>query len=216
MFSQYRKFEPRDFILCAVDTAAGMGDNTTAQFLCKNKLDVPLVFKSDVTTSDFVPKLAEVLERIYDTTQVKPVVALERQNGGSFLIDRLAGINLRGKYDIFKMPTAGNIENPEPTRLGWDTNTATRPKMLSDLKDAIDKKLIRIYDKDTINEMYSFVVVRSTSSVKAQAEQGSHDDLVMSLAISWQMYQTCENPTSNFNASLIPDDTQMFDKDGFY
>jgi len=52
--------------------------------------------------------------------------------------------------------------------------------------------ILTIYDKITIEELYSFVVVRTTATVKAQAEQGMHDDLVMSLAIAWQLYQTAE------------------------
>ena len=62
--------------------------------------------------------------------------------------------------------------------------------MLEDLKNAIDGRLIRIYDEHTVNEMFSFIITQTSSSWKAQAEQGSHDDLIMSLAIAWQLYQT--------------------------
>jgi hypothetical protein len=78
--------------------------------------------------------------------------------------------------------------------------------MLTSLKEAIDNKLLRIYDKPTIEEMYSFVVVRSTATVKAQAESGMHDDLVMSLAIAWQLYQQVDFSTSDYIE--LPDDTQ--------
>lgn len=196
MFKQYRKFNKGEFILCAVDTSSGGLDYTAGQFLSKTNIDVPIVYHSRVTTSDFIPLLAKTLEKIFDTTGVKPYVALERNNGGAFLMDRLAGINYASKYEIFLMPTYGTIDNPEEKRLGWDTNSATRPKMLQDLKDAIDKKTLTIYDRATINEMYSFVVVKTSSSWKAQAEKNAHDDLVMALAIAWQMYQVCEQPQS--------------------
>lgn len=192
MFKQYRPIEQNEFIVCAVDTASGGLDYTAAQFLSKTRVDVPLVYHSRTTTSDFIPTLSAVLNSIYDTTKIKSVVALERQNGGSFLIDRLAGINYANKYNIFKMPTYGNIEIPDSTKLGWDTNSATRPKMLQDLKDAIDKKVIRIYDESTVSELYSFIIAQTSSSWKAQAERGAHDDLIMSLAIALQMYQICE------------------------
>lgn len=219
MFRQYRQITKGEFILCAVDTAAGGLDYTAAQFLSKNKIDVPLVFHSRVTTSDFIPKLGEILEKIYDTTNVKPIVAIERQNGGAFLIDRLAGINLRGKYEIFKMPNYGREDAPEPVRLGWDTNSATRPKMLQDLKDAIDKKVLIIYDKPTINEMFSFVVVQTSSSWKAQSERNGHDDLIMALAIGWQMYQMCEKPMTEAETEQVIAELpveNLFDKQGYY
>jgi hypothetical protein len=199
MFRQYRQFEDKEFILCAVDTSSGGKDNTTAHFLSKTKIDIPLVYQSNVTTSDFIPKLSTILEKIYDKTNIKPVVAFERQNGGSFLMDRLAGINLSGKYDIFKMPNYGRTDPPEGVRLGWDTNTATRPKMLQELKEAIDKRVLIVYDKPTIEELFSFVVVQTSSAWKAQAENSAHDDLVMAMAIVWQMYQICENPIENSN-----------------
>lgn len=202
-FRQYRTLDNQEFILCAVDTASGGLDNTAAQFLSQSRIDVPLVYSSKVTTADFIPRLASILEKIYDTTKIKPVVAIERQNGGSFLIDRLAGINLLGKYDIFQMPRYGNVENTEAVKLGWDTNTATRPKMLQELKDAIDKRTLTVYDRQTINEMFSFIVVQTSSSWKAQAEQGAHDDLVMALAIAWQMYQICRQPKSTQDYNRI-------------
>src|SRR3989339_1123708 len=205
-FRQYRAITKGEFVLCAVDTASGGLDYTAAQFLSKTKIDVPLVFHSKVTTSDFIPKLAEVLEKIYDTTNIKPIVAIERQNGGAFLVDRLAGINLRGKYEIFKMPNFGRDRAPDPVRLGGDTNTATRPKMLQDLKNAIDKKTLTIYDKLTINEMFSFVVMQTSSSWKAQAEKNAHDDLIMALAIVWQMYQICEKPMTEVETQKVISD----------
>lgn len=197
MYRTYRTLETNEFILVAVDTASGGGDNTAAQFLSKTKIDIPLVYHSKTTTSDYIPTLADTLNKIFDITGVRPVVALERNNGGAFLMDRLAGINHLNKYDLFIMPTFGNVENPDGKLYGWNTSTATRPKALSDLKDAIDKKVIKIYDRQTIQEMYSFVTVQTSSSWKAQAERGAKDDLCMALAVVWQMYQICNPPVTS-------------------
>jgi hypothetical protein len=78
---------------------------------------------------------------------------------------------------------------PNTDKIGWDTNSATRPEMLAQLKDAIDKHLIEIYDKETVEELMSFVKVQHSGSIKAEAERGAHDDLVMPLAIVYKMYQ---------------------------
>lgn len=192
MLKQYRKIEKGEFILVAVDTCSGGGDYTTAQFLSKTKVDVPLVFQSDITTADFIPLLCRTLEAIFDITGIKPVVALERQNGGSFLMERVAAMNMLGKYEIFIMPTFGVIDAGDSKRMGWDTNTATRPKMLQDLQGAINGQLVRIYDSQTLDECLSFIIVKTSSSWKAQAEKNAQDDLVMALAIVWQMYQICQ------------------------
>jgi hypothetical protein len=220
MWRQFRTIERGEFLLVAVDTCSGGGDYGPAQVLSKTKIDVPLVWHSNVTTADFIPELVRVLNKLYDITGVKPVVAIERNNGGAFLADRLAGLNLQGKFIVFLMPNFGSTENSEAKRYGWDTNTATRPKMLQDLKTAIDRQLITIYDRMTIGECLSFVVMKTSSSWKAQAEVGAHDDLVMALAIVWQMYQICEPEKSvvkdmkNIMAELPKE--ELFNQEGMY
>lgn len=202
MFRTYRKLEKNEYLLIGADTSMGMSDYCTAQFLSRNKLDVPLVFHAKVLANDMTSELLPMIEKIYDQTGVRPTIAYERNNGGVFELERLAGLNRRNKFDVFKMPNAGRIDNPDPTKLGWETNTATRPRMLSDLKDAIDKKLITIYDKPTIDEMYSFIITHTTSTEKAQAERGAHDDLIMALAIAWQLYQLLPNRSIPNNQPL--------------
>jgi hypothetical protein len=161
------------------------------------------------------PILFNELERIYDITHIPPVIAYERNNGGVFEMERLAALNRLNKYRVFVMPTYGSIDNPQARKLGFDTNTATRPKMLADLKEAIDKRLIKLYDKRTINEMFSFIVVQTSTAWKAQAEKGANDDLVMALAIAWQLQQSEKEPTEGID-ELLPDDTKMFSEDGYY
>src|SRR3990167_7977523 len=194
MLRRYRQFEQDEFIVAFADTSSGLGDYCACQFLSKTKIDVPLVYHSKTIATDMTNQMLPLLEEIYDETGVKPVIAYERNNGGVFEMERLALLNKEGKFTIFIMPTFGNVRNPDATKLGWDTNTATRPKMLSDLKEAIDNKLLRVYDKLTVEEMYSFIVSQTTTTRKAQAEVGAHDDLVMSLAGAWQLYQNCEIP----------------------
>jgi len=187
---QFRPLEPNEFIVVGVDTSTGVNDYCSAQFLSKNRLDVPLIYHSKVLATEMTNQLFPVLERIYDTTGIAPVVAYERNNGGVFELERLSMINRSNKYRIYLTKNVGNVQNPDEKKIGWDTNGATRPHMLSALKEAVDTHLITIYDKPTINEMFSFIIAKTSATQKAQAEVGAHDDLVMSLAIAWQLYGT--------------------------
>ena len=81
-WKQYRKIENNEFLIFSVDTASGGADRTACQVISKTKVDVPLVFHSSVTTSDFIPELCRVAEKVYDLTKIKPVISLERNNGG--------------------------------------------------------------------------------------------------------------------------------------
>jgi len=196
MFRKYRGLKEGEFILVFADTSVGAGDYCAAQFLSKTKLDVPLVYHSKSTATEMTPLLHLELERISDITGIQPVIAYERNNGGAFELDRLGRLNRNGKYLIYQMKTnTGTTKHIQDTvKYGWDTNSATRPIMLQMLKEAIDKQLIKLYDKPTINEMFSFVIKQTSTMWKAQAEVGAHDDLVMSLAGVWQMYQTEKEP----------------------
>jgi hypothetical protein len=218
MFRQFRKIEKGEFIVAFGDTAVGGPDRCACPFMSTKKLDFPLLYHSKVLATEMTNSIHPVLEKISDVTGIKPVIAYERNNGGVFEMERLATLNRNGKYEIFKMPTYGNVENADSVKLGWDTNTATRPKMLSDWKEAIDKQIPRIYDRETITEHFSFIVSQTSSSWKAQAEKGAHDDLVVSYAGCYQLYQICKPPVSNtYMETLIEEvpDSNIFDG-GFY
>lgn len=192
---RYRNWEKGEFVIIYGDTAWGGLDYSAAIFLSKTNLDTPLIYHAKVLASEMTPILHQEAEKIHDITGVQPVVCLERQNGGIAELERLATLNRLGKYRIYQQKTNMGTTDAvaETIKLGFDVNSATRPTMLSNLKEAIDNRLIVIPDKPLINEMFSFVVMQTSSSWKAQAEQGAHDDLIMSLAGAWQLYQT-ENP----------------------
>lgn len=64
---------------------------------------------------------------------------------------------------------------------GFETTVKTRPLIIDGLKDVARQALETIHDFDTLGEMLTFVY---DERWKPQAEEGEHDDLVMSLAIA--------------------------------
>ena len=121
MFRQYRRLEPNEFIVVGCDTASGGLDYSAAQFLSKTKLDVPLVYHSSNTTAYMTDDLLPVLERIEKDTGIRPVIAYETNNGGSFELDRLARLN---KLTTTAFTEQQIINFPIPLRL--DKNSAIR------------------------------------------------------------------------------------------
>ena len=191
MFRLYREIDKGEFFVVAVDCAQGGIDANFGQFLSKSRVDVPLVFERNCVAAEMTPLIHEALEWLYAHTGVEPVVAFERQMGGVSAMSQLQTLNRNGHYRIYQRRKLGTIEGEVLTDvIGWDTNPQTRPQMLGDLKQAIDNKLIQLYDKTTIGELAKFIVNKKG---RAEAAPNCHDDSVMSLAIAWQMYQT-ENP----------------------
>lgn len=203
-FQRFRSFQQGEFVVVAADLSMGGADNTAVQFLSARWLDQPQVFHAHVTGSYMTPLLHEELIKISKTTGVKPVVAFERNNGGGFEMERLARLNRYGDYDIYTMkaidPTGRVVDTG---KLGYDTNLATRPKMLQELKDAIEGELLHIYHRQTVNELFSFII---SPSGKAEAEVNAHDDLVMALAIAFQLYQS-EKPRTDDSGSGVVETT---------
>jgi hypothetical protein len=199
-FQRFRSWQQGEFVICFVDTAAGGGDNVAGQFLSHKWLDVPEVFHAPVTITYATPLFHERLTQISRETGVQPIVAFERNNGGGFEMDRLARLNRYGDYRIYSMKQLGPDGKMLDTgKLGWDTNLATRPKMCQDLKAAVEGELVHLYHRQTVNEMFSFVI---KPNGRYEAEQNAHDDLVMALAGAWQLYQT-EGPIDDSQESAV-------------
>ena len=71
-------------------------------------------------------------------------------------------------------------------RIGFDTNIKTRAMALALLEEAIRDDSLRIYGAKTLAELAAFASQQDAQGRfgKAQAQKGSHDDLVMALAIA--------------------------------
>jgi hypothetical protein len=185
---QFRDIQQGEFFIVFGDTSEGASDYCAVQFLSAKWLDIPIVYHAKVPASYMTPLIHDKLNSVSLATGIQPIVAFERNNGGGYEMDRLERLNREQLYRIYTMkdidPTGKLVDTG---KLGWNTNAATRPRMLNGLKDALEGRLIHLYHRQTVNELFSFIV---KSSGRAEAEKNAHDDLVMSLAGAWQLYQT--------------------------
>ena len=78
---------------------------------------------------------------------------------------------------------------------GFWTSTKTRPVIISELIRAVREDITIVSDETTLQEMLTFV---RGEDYKPRAEEGTHDDCVMSLAIAHhirpQQRYTVETP----------------------
>jgi hypothetical protein len=192
MFRQWRPITKGEFFMVFLDTAGEGSDFNSAPFLSRDYLDVPITLRYEGSVIDVTPQLKIALEWVYDQTGVKPVVSYETNNGGGYELERLERLNTNQKYIVYKQyqldPTTRKLIKTD--KLGWNTNSATRPVMLAGVEELVNNQLVKIYDPATIAQMFSFVKHKTSSGWRAEAETGAHDDDIMSLAGVWQMYQT--------------------------
>lgn len=213
-FRRYRPWQQGELVLLFVDTSGGGLDCCAGQFLSHRWLDVPLVLHTPVTITALTPIIYQELIRIRKQTGVRPIVAFERNNGGGYELERLARLDHFGDIRFYTMKQLLNGKVIDSNVMGWDTNTATRPKLLQDLDNGLNSQLLHLYDRPTINEMFSFIVNPKTG--KPEAEAGAHDDLIFALGGVWQMYQT-ERPEDDGDEGggvieTIPNNQQLADR----
>lgn len=215
-FKLYRQIEPGEHFVVGGDCSQGGLDYNAIQFISKTKLDVPLVFHARGVAATMTPQLHQALEKLYDLTRITPTVALERNNGGASEMERLQVLNRAGKYRLYTMPAVGRDQATDTSSslLGYTTTAVTRPILVGDLKAMIESRAIRLYDEATIRELRTFVISRVG---KPEAAPNQHDDLVMSLAIAWQLFQQIAPPPSHEHLALANRaHEELFSDDGWY
>lgn len=200
MFRLYRRILPGEFIVAFGDCSQGGIDANFCQFGSKTHSDIPLVFEMQGVAAEATPFIRDALNWIFDKTKVKPVIALERNNGGGSEMYNLMTYN-EGKYTIYYARDSQG--KPDGNKPGWDTTggvggTGTRPKMLGDWLKAYESKAIKIYDVKTQEQHQTFIVNKNG---KPEAAPNTHDDAVMSAAGMWQLFQT-ENPATKVHKRI--------------
>jgi hypothetical protein len=138
---------------------------------------------------------------IFEKTGLWPKLAVERNTGQATIYV----LNTLNYPDMFRMVDFSSSSTTESGSIGWMTTghlsggelQGTRRKMLDDLSLAVKQSgtesgYLKIYDKEIIDQMRSFMIVKG----RAQAKANKHDDLVMSLAGAWQVQML--TPSINF------------------
>lgn len=188
MFRLFRELQKGEFFVCFGDTSQGGEDSNFMQFGSKTRMDVPLVMQKHGVAAEVTPFIIAALSWIYKQTSVKPIVCLERNNGGASEMYNLIKYN-PGTYTIYYM----RDEQGKPTdKPGWDTTEVSRSRMLGDWLMAYESKQIIIYDEETQTQHQTFVV---NQKGKPEAAQGTHDDAVMACAGMWQVMKA-SNPAA--------------------
>ena len=97
--------------------------------------------------------------------------------------------------NLYKRDRGYDEEWETPTvNLGWKTDLRTKRLMIDDLIKLVRERVIKDKDIVFINEAFSYV---RDERGRMNAEEGSHDDVVMSTAIAYQLFPWGDNDISN-------------------
>ena len=177
----YRKRDEKESYTIGADVGMGIrggvkgrkeGDSSVAQILDSRRRQVA-VWRGIVHPDVFADILI-ALGYHYNSATIAP----ERNNHG--LVTCVALRDKNYPY-IYTETPEGTLEERDSINLGFFTSERTKPLIIDKLRQLDREGGIEINDPTTLSEMMTFVV---TENGKMEAEGGTHDDCVMSLAIA--------------------------------
>lgn len=124
-------------------------------------------------------------DKIYDDSLLfgKCIVGIENNKFDQAVLKA----KQRGALLYKSIPKENRIGVHKPTQYGWNTNSLTKTKMLSDLKSAIEDGLLELSDEELIKEMKSYSRNDLIDREPDARLTTRHFDLVIACAVAWQM-----------------------------
>jgi len=167
----------------AGDCAEGLEnrDKCAAVFLNKRTNSVVATYNHNVSPDKFEEDLIK-LGNFYN----EALLAVENKGYG-FSVNQ----GLYRKYGrVYRKVKTKKGFNEPTLDIGFNTNSVTRPMILSQMKEEITEDNLTLNDRELVNQCYTFV--NNLKRGQPEAEKGKNDDLVMSCAIA--CYVRGENP----------------------
>ena len=92
-------------------------------------------------------------------------------------------------FDVKTDSSSNNLTKIRKRYPGFRTTPKSRKLILTTMKTFIENGKLKIYDKSTIEEFMTFILRNG----KYQADEGYHDDTIMSLAIAFAPFASTKN-----------------------
>jgi hypothetical protein len=129
-------------------------------------------------------------------------VAVENNNHGLTTLKAISNLEY---WNIFYTKTYDKLNDSITKKMGWSTNRKSKPLAIDKLAEYIREKYLGIWDFDIIDECYSYVIDEKGAT---NAQEGKHDDCVMSLAIALQAF--LEGQSDEYTPEISRDDIEKF------
>jgi len=171
-----------------VDVSLGVGkDRASCDILdCVTGEIVASVHDANTAEDVFAYECNELFTDTSHGMPYKPYVGVEVSGGyGQLFLNKLMDL----RYSTRHIYWTGSELNP---RYGWNPNAGRKEEILIQLEEAVREAAIIPYSFDAIDEMYAFIRKQkhdddSERGYKLGAQEGSHDDRVISMALAWFM-----------------------------
>ena len=135
------------------------------------------------------PNLDELAEQIVLLSREynNAFCGIESNGEGINVVDKMVGLGY-GEHMYWR-----DWQSKTQRKPGWLTDKHTRPVMLGELAEAVEKRRIIPRCRVGVSEFSSFI---RTEKGRPEGAQGSHDDHPMAWAILWQMRHHAKWPSA--------------------
>jgi hypothetical protein len=181
------------------DAAEGLvhGDNSAGIVLNKKTNRTAMAYSCQCDTDDFAEDLIK-MGHYYNEAMIAP----ENKGYGTNVCKKVYA-----HYgNIFRKIRDKTGKLDVTDELGWNTNSASRPQMLGQLREEILECSTELLDVDLLDECRTFI--NNPKKKRPEAEQGKKDDLIFARAIAGMVRtyypnvskRTIEDAKSNYAA----------------
>lgn len=190
----YRTIDPGESYYIGADVALGVrgGDWSVAQVLDSKKRQVAS-FRAIVHPDYFASTLYH-MGMLFNTARI----IVESNNHGILTCTRLGKDMAYPNFYVDEVYDQTSDKFTE--RLGFATTVKTKPLIIDKLRAEMREGTVELNDKTTIREMLTYIV---TESGNMEAEQGCHDDTVVSLALVNHIHEGRFEPVNNLHSFYI-------------
>ena len=172
----------KKYIISADVSRGDSKDFSTFHVIDTESSEIVCEYRGLTPPDQFALMLAEAGKR-YNNALICP----ENNSYGYALIMKLVELDYKNMYYASEKDKYASLYGTvDIGKIGFQTNSKTRPQILTKLEEVLRTKQVKIYSERLYEELKTFVWIGN----KAQARKGAHDDLVMALAIGVWLYDT--------------------------
>ena len=182
IFNVYKEVEENHKYILAVDPAKDGQDSFAMQLIDITKFPFEQVGSAKLQVDYLLmPSFICDTGNIYNNAYI---IIENNEGAGQSIADTLFR-----DYDYSNLYFDKDSKNRNKKYPGFRTTSKSRSQLLNTLKLLIENKKLIINDNNTIKELFTFILKNN----KFQADDGFHDDMVMSLALAFCIFANVDN-----------------------
>lgn len=174
--------EKRKYIM-AIDPAKGGLDAFAIQVLDVTEFPFEQVASAQIfnTTFQKLPIFIDEWARRFNYA----FLIIENNEGAGTFINEI----MFTEYEYENLFRDRDSKGKFKSSAGFRTTSKTRGQILGSLKMFLENFKLKLHDAATISELFSFIKIND----KYQAQEGAHDDMVMSIALAFAPFTNSRN-----------------------